>query len=328
MKELPLTDRKLIRLLSADSRQPLSALGKKLRTNKQMIKYRLDKLQREGLLAGFYTIVDIAKLGYSYYLVYLKFEGISNEKIEQLHNALIKKPRIVANTSTIGKYDACIVFLASDAHDFQRMYDSYFEGYEKFIKEKVVCVESSANYSCGANIFGFSANQGQISTGGEVSNKAKDNKDIKILNLLSQNARMPLIELGQKTQLTSNAVKERIKRLKLTGIIKIFSVQLNYEKLGLSHFRLLFNLQNLNKEKEQEFIEFLLQEQSIISVSKTTGYSIECRVAVPDTDAISILIKKARERFKDSFKSYDLLGYDKFYEVLNYLPEIEGKNGL
>ena len=54
-----------------------------------------------------------------------------------------------------------------------------------------------------------------------------DNIDIKILNLLKQNARMSASEIGEKINLSVSAVLERIKKLEKSGIIKQYTLILD-----------------------------------------------------------------------------------------------------
>ena len=49
---------------------------------------------------------------------------------------------------------------------------------------------------------------------------ALDTKDISILNLLQQNARMTVKEIADKIHLSTTPVHERIKRMEANGVIK------------------------------------------------------------------------------------------------------------
>ncbi|MBK1897923.1 Lrp/AsnC family transcriptional regulator [Chryseobacterium paridis] len=55
-----------------------------------------------------------------------------------------------------------------------------------------------------------------------------------ILNELQRNSRLSNVEIGRKIGLTSPAVAERIRKLEEAKIIKSFTVNLDYEKLGFN----------------------------------------------------------------------------------------------
>lgn len=60
-----------------------------------------------------------------------------------------------------------------------------------------------------------------------------DEMDLKILQLLSQDAKMPFAELGKAVHLTAPAVHGRVKKLEKLGVIKHYSIELDHALIGL-----------------------------------------------------------------------------------------------
>ncbi|MFH1786726.1 MAG: Lrp/AsnC family transcriptional regulator [archaeon] len=58
-----------------------------------------------------------------------------------------------------------------------------------------------------------------------------DEKDLKILGALKENARLTTNQIAKKTGIPITTVHNRIKRLVESGVIKKFTVELDYEKL-------------------------------------------------------------------------------------------------
>lgn len=59
-----------------------------------------------------------------------------------------------------------------------------------------------------------------------------DEVDVKILKLLSQNAKMAFADMAEKIHLTAPAIHARVKKLEKTGVIKSYGIELNYESIG------------------------------------------------------------------------------------------------
>lgn len=59
-----------------------------------------------------------------------------------------------------------------------------------------------------------------------------DDFDYRILKILSENSRLSYAEIGRKISLSQSATKERVQNLVENGIIKHFTVEVDYEKLG------------------------------------------------------------------------------------------------
>jgi DNA-binding Lrp family transcriptional regulator len=58
-----------------------------------------------------------------------------------------------------------------------------------------------------------------------------DKKDLAILNLLQQNARITVKEISEKIHLSTTPVHERIKRMEESGIIKQYATLVNHSKV-------------------------------------------------------------------------------------------------
>jgi len=59
-----------------------------------------------------------------------------------------------------------------------------------------------------------------------------DGKDLAILKILQGNARTPFLEIARKLKISGATVHERVRAMKKVGIIKGFSTDINYKKLG------------------------------------------------------------------------------------------------
>src|SRR5437764_15291862 len=60
---------------------------------------------------------------------------------------------------------------------------------------------------------------------------ALDEKDLAILKLLQENARMTVKEISAKVHLSTTPVHERIKRMEESGVIKQYATLVNYNKV-------------------------------------------------------------------------------------------------
>jgi Lrp/AsnC family transcriptional regulator, leucine-responsive regulatory protein len=60
-----------------------------------------------------------------------------------------------------------------------------------------------------------------------------DDTDRKILDELNRNSRLSMSELGRRVNLSSPSVTERVRQMESFGIIKNYTLEIDYEKLGL-----------------------------------------------------------------------------------------------
>ena len=73
MEKLDLKDRKILYHLDINCRQSFSQIGKKVGLHKDVVAYRVKKLQKKEIIKGFINVVDYSKLGYNLYRFYFTF---------------------------------------------------------------------------------------------------------------------------------------------------------------------------------------------------------------------------------------------------------------
>ena len=90
MAKLDSFDLKLIGELENDSRQTLSQIAKKFNTSQQVISYRLKSLEKKEIISEYYTIIDLAKLGFTSFRTMIRLSNITKEKHNQIIDYLKK----------------------------------------------------------------------------------------------------------------------------------------------------------------------------------------------------------------------------------------------
>ncbi|MFC1753160.1 Lrp/AsnC family transcriptional regulator [Thermoproteota archaeon] len=98
-----------------------------------------------------------------------------------------------------------------------------------------------------------------------------DLKDRKILHELDVNSRYSNAEIARKVGLSKQVVGFRIKRLMKESIITQFYTIIDTSKLGFTVHRNFLRLQNLDREKETELIEFLKNHPNVVWVASCDG---------------------------------------------------------
>ena len=78
-----------------------------------------------------------------------------------------------------------------------------------------------------------------------------DKIDLDILKILSENARLPLYEIGSAVKLSADAVNYRIKKMLNNGLILKFMPIINYSVLGYTVYTIIMNIHNLSLGKEK-----------------------------------------------------------------------------
>src|SRR3989344_5883002 len=275
-------DKRLLYELDKNARVPLSVIAKKLRVSKQVLLYRFERLQKEGYVTGFYTEINPAKLGLTMYLIYFKFQHLENE--QKLIEHLNKHPRVSYNVATQGRWDHSISIFARDIYDFKESYDAVMTPFEKYVRQKLVTIMTNFSYQRAAYFLGKREQEKEVIMSGPMSHETLDDIDKKLLMILSEHARLPLVEITDKLCLAPNTVKCRMRQLESKGIVMGYRPMINHNKLGKKHYRIFLFFENA-PERVRSLRTFLAGLPETISMSETIGYcEMECRVIVDGID--------------------------------------------
>src|SRR3989338_5977250 len=125
-----------------------------------------------------------------------------------------------------------------------------------------------------------------------------DEKDKKILYQLDVNSRQPVSVIARKTKLTKDVVNYRIKKLLEEGVIMKFLAVFDTSKLGYTLYKIFLRLQNANKKKEEEIIDYLKNHSNVQCVVSTDGmFDILFNVFVKDTIELNNILNDFQSRY-------------------------------
>lgn len=96
-----------------------------------------------------------------------------------------------------------------------------------------------------------------------------DQTDLKIIELLMDNSRAQLKEIGKVVHMTGQAVAARISKLQDMGIIEGFTIKLNHEKLGkpLNAYVMV----SMKSNNHAEFMAFLRESELVMEAYRIAG---------------------------------------------------------
>lgn len=109
-----------------------------------------------------------------------------------------------------------------------------------------------------------------------------DNVDMRILEYLLENARMPFTDIAKKILVSAGTIHQRVEKMREAGIITGSKIKVNHQKMGLGVTSLLgLNLQNA--KSIPKVVESLRKFPEVLEVNFTTGsYALFIKVLTRD----------------------------------------------
>ena len=323
MVTIDVKDRKIIYELSLNSRQTNSQIAKKVGLSPQVTEYRINRLEKMDVIQGYYTCIDISKIGYSIFKIYIKLQNLDEKKETLMINDLKNNPNITWVASCDGEWDFYLVIWSKNIFQFHEIFTEINNKYSFYFSRKSIIASTSViqfmrkHLAWNKKVIDYS----KIKWAGETSEVNLNEIDFKILLLISENARLNDTKIGESIGVSRKVVAYRLKQLQEQKVIYGFKPVLNGKHLNYQTYKLFLTLQSLTKEKENQLIAYFNAHPNIIEVSYTMGnWELELDVESPSIDTNHDLIRELRNQFNDVIRDCDIMHVYKSHKY-SYLPK-------
>jgi DNA-binding Lrp family transcriptional regulator len=312
--------RKILYQLDTNARQSFSQIGKKVGLPKTVVSYRVKKMQKNGIINSFYTVIDTFKLGYSSFRIYLGFQYISPEIEKEIIDHFAKNRLNWWIISADGRFNLAVIMWVKEVSEFYTFWEDTLKKYRDFfrVQQFSVYIQSQEFLKDFLLTSDQTKDRYEYVVNGTTTNKNLDEIDMHLLKLIANNARIPIGELSMNLNISFNAVKQRIKRLMKLGIILGFRVDINYKKLGYEFYKA--DIELIDYKDRSKIITYVKMNPHLIRIDKSIGISdLELEFHVKDHDQFQNIIADLQKNFKDTIRNYKYLTA-KDVHTMNHFP--------
>jgi DNA-binding Lrp family transcriptional regulator len=317
MVNLDLKDRKILYELDTNSRQSFNEIAKKVGLSKDSIIYRIKKLQEEDIIKQFHTVIDVGKLGFISFRLYIKLQNTTPQKEAEIIEFLKKQKIVTWLVSIDGEYDLGMWVLTKSIREMNLLWKELIKIYVNYIDRKWLTIFTRVSYFPRVYLLEKSQNFDEYVFITEPEESNLDEKDIELLKLLASDARISVLDLSQKLKLTPKTITSRIKELERKKIIIGYRTMFDLEKLGYQYFKLHINLHNTTEEKIKLFRGYVKSHPNIIYDNEVLGGDdLEIEIQATTLQKFREIIDEIKKQFSDIIKEYKHMTFYKEHKYL------------
>jgi len=323
MEKLDLKDRKILYHLDLNCRQSNAQIGKKVGLSKQVVDYRIKRMQDEGIIKNFWTEFNTFKLGYNCYKSYVSFQDVSLKIKDEIIKYFADYENSWAVISSKGPMDLDVMLWVKDSYEFELFWNKTLDKYGDFFATQTIVILTGGiaykksyllleEYDKSDRIYFI------LRSGGKTVDI--DELDYRVLDELAVNARIPLIALAEKLGCSSQTVGYRIKNLIKQGVILALRVDIDVSKLGFQHPAVDISLKIHTQRKHiMNFIQNIPYVEYII---EDVGWSdIGFELVVKNFEHLTQIMEDISREFPDSIRRQQFW-MDRKYHRLRMLPKL------
>ena len=317
---LDVNDKKILSSLALNARLPITKISKGIHLSRDAIAHRIKMYEKNGLIQGCKTIVNIQKLGFTNYHLFLQLNNPSEEDEKKFIEKLKSFPFIRAILKYSGKYDLELAVIAKSVPEFEEFLEKILNSCSQYLLDYEIVIITK-NYKRGSFPRSF-LDVKEDSVKKKVQDYILDKKDISILRILSNDARHPVYKIANKVKLSADAVTYRIKKMVNADYITRFVPSINYVMLGYSVYAVLMDIRSLAKSQDVMLKEFFNTDKNILWAVKTIGkYNVLFYITSKTPAGVHETILNLRNHFPEKIRAYEtFIAYEQY--KYTYLPEI------
>ena len=312
MDNLDLKDRKILYELEKNARVQISRIAKRIGLSKQLVSYKIKRLEKDKIIEGYHAIIDTSKLGYTTYRVYLKFQHLTTEKKKEFLNYLIAINEVTILLTIDGVWDVGFAIMVKGIYDFYGVWEKIML-YKEFIYSYHVSIYSPIYHFTRTFLSPKKNELPKILILGGKEQAKFDSLDIQIIKELAPNIRKPLVEIASRLKRSTQLIINRIKLLENKGIIQGYRPILNWHLLGYDYYKVDITLKNY--ERYNELFEYCKNNPFIFQIDKTIGASdFEIEIYAQSKKHFKEIMQTLQDKFSTSFESYTYFTLEKIYK--------------
>lgn len=310
------TDKKLLYELHWNCRQSNSEMAKKLRVSKQVVTYRIAQLEKKGYIISYHALIDWRKLGYNSLRIYVRWHSIPPEVEKEIYDHIRKNPLFMWAVKLEGEVDIAFYVWVKSVPEFSKQWFEFLNKYGQYIMTQEIYESvNMVHYPMKPLMDDFEVNELVIGKDDRVEHDATD---YELLKCVTENARMTIVEMTKRVNLSSRAVIQRLRKLEQKGIILNYNAFIDTDKLGYRFYKLDFYLKNYSRLKEM--FEYAKTHKNVVYRMRTIGGpDFEIEVMIKGVVEMHKILDDIREKFSDSIDHHRIHRFEYTLKRI-YLP--------
>ena len=319
MIKIDVKDKKILYQLDENSRLSFSKIGKNVGLSKDVVAFRVKKLQEKVIIKNYYTVIDASKLGYLSFRFYFVFQYVTPELKKEIIDYFINDKYTYFVGLIEGIYNLAVILWVKNVMEFYSFYKKTLKKYGYFFKDINFCLYVQLLHFRSSFLLDEPDDRTKHFTTGGQTKVDYDTIDIQILRVIAANARIPTIEIAKKLNLSATVINYRIKKLIKSGVIQGFRVNLDYLKLGYHNFKVDIYLKDF-KDVDQIF-NYIKMNPHLYYLNETAGHAdLEIEFYVESINEIHLIMEDLATKFPGKIKFYTIFNILEFIKR-QFMPE-------
>ena len=318
MEKLDLKDRKILYELDLNSRQSFRSIGKKVGLSKDVVTNRVNNLIDRGIIENFRVVIDVTRLGSIMLRYYIKFQYANQELKKEIIDYFVDSEVTICVISIEGSYDLIVHLRMNNFPQIFSYWNKTLIKYRDYFADQVLAMYYQERYYDLAFLLDDKPKRNVLRKSKWDDIVKIDDLDKKILDILTSDARSSTVDIAKKLNSNVHTINNRMKRLLSTGVIRDFTVSINFPKLGYYIYKVNISLKNHNKFNS--ILKYVESIPNFFCIDITMGFvDLELEFYLNDSNQLKKIMEDIENKFPDDIRNYDYFQALKIHKYNAYI---------
>jgi len=269
-------DKKILYSLDEDSSKSLTKISQELGITPQLVKYHLEKLEKEGIILAYWPMIEFRKLGYFNVSYFLKLKNLSGEIEKSIYQYLNNKNNFNIVMRGDGYWDLHITISTKSIFQSVETFNEFYDKFHHYVftYETAISVgfyQFRREYLKDRKSTKQTLKNPMAYTGADVREVKLKKKDLEIVEEINKNSRQSYSDTAKKLEISRDSIIYGMKKIRKEGIIQSSTYLLDHEKIGFPRYRILVQMTDLTSDKFQQFFDFCQNHPNIVHLLRLFG---------------------------------------------------------
>lgn len=312
MLKLSKADKIILATLEHDARCKEKDLATACHLSKDAVRYRINRLKREGIIQRHSCFVDYTKMGYTSYKLYMRISG-TQEVWKALRTYLDGKTEVFCRFEAHGSWNFGIAYFARSLEHYYELERELLDKFGSSINDLQLC------HMVDAKIFPnrlFMQNPKRTQVFGETAHPTIDDVDRALLAALHKDSSQTLVSLAEQLHTTIDTIKRHKLNLETARIIRAYTTDVFYTKLGFETYKVFISVKNYTAQVERAILATIEEHPQLRNYIRIVGpWKIEAEFLCANYDELDKIIINLQSAFPDAITAitYAVFRNEKYY---------------
>lgn len=299
-------DRKIMLCLDRNSRQSITSVSKKTHMARNIVEYRIRKLQQEKIITKFVTEVALGKIGFFTFKIYCQITGLSQDEERKMYKELVESDDFIWVAKCEGRWDLLLASYARNVIEFARVKDRFLQDYGRHVADYAIAIIDEAYVLERTYLTENERREKEELYIGGAEIVKLDNTDKLLLKIMANNARCTTVELATRVGADARTVMSRIKAMEKFGVIQGYTTFFDMKKLNFQFYKICIYLKEPDQRKYRRLVDYCKNLGYVVHLIEVIGpWELELEVEAPSNEKFQELSNGLRNNFSEIIKKVE-----------------------